>query len=192
MFGPAVAAAAQAGAWPSSETRLVTTRWLDRDWLLGSPLQLPAWLPWIFHDTDRVTGVDWSARLSDTVFALERNVADVVFRSLTSPSDAADPLDDLVRIDDALVERGIEAGCAVYPDGFALIGTDDAFEEIRSAEWDPQSGEIVEGVAIHSAEANSDSACTEPTELSLQVIEEDDEKTEEQQSLRLTPDDSSW
>jgi hypothetical protein len=150
MFGPAVADGARAGAWPSSETDFLIAHWLDREWLLGFPPQFRGSVP-IGLDID--PALTWLPWLERSVFALELNISRVVLRSLTRPDGAEDFLAGLPRMDEALIGRAREDGGAVYPDGFAVLGTRKTPQKIKLSLWRPQSGEIGERIATEPAES---------------------------------------
>lgn len=182
MFGPAVAAAARAGTWVPSETEFLVVHWLDRDWLIGLS-ELPQPAVWVVSEDETSAGIGWGHLRLSNDFALELGVARAFFSSLASADDEFDPLAELGRMDDALIARAREAGGAVYPDGFAVLGKDKADAPVTVLNWNPQRHQFNEEDVKVAVEL------TEPVQRASEVqtwaFEHEREKTKTEQ-LRLT------
>lgn len=144
MFGPDIAFSVRNGNWPLSEMNFITVRWLDREWLLGnlSPYTFAQY--GFAPNFEPSAELFWTAWLHSNVFALESNVARAVFQSFASPTDIGDPLADVSKMDDGLVERATASGGAVYPDGLAVLGKDKELESTRITRWNSNTNTFVE------------------------------------------------
>lgn len=185
MFGPAIAAAARAGTWVPSETEFLAVHWLDRDWLIGlSELPRPAlWVAASQNETS--AGIDWDHLRLSNDFALELGVARAFFSSLASVDDEFDPLAELGRMDDALIARAREAGGALYPDGFAVLGKDKADAPVTVLNWNPQQGHFKQQEEVKVADELSVPVLQRTSEIQTWTFEHEREKPKTEQ-LRLT------
>src|ERR1700735_3640632 len=80
--------------------------------------------------------------LQTNIFALERNIADVVLRSLVGAGEKADTLATLDPIDDGPYADARASGGAIYPDGFAVIGRAESLGNFHVLVWDPNDHRI--------------------------------------------------
>ncbi|MFW7355998.1 MAG: hypothetical protein ACODTL_08635 [Brucella sp.] len=143
MFGPRIAFAARAGRWLSSEVGLLTADWLDQKWLLGFPtpyLGPRFWAGPPAQDLADYGYLGWASWPQVNEFALELNVAEAVFKAFSIETIATDPLAFLEPMDANLIARAKENGGAVFPDGFAVLGTDKIKTHVSN--WNPVTGKI--------------------------------------------------
>lgn len=184
MFGPAVAAAARAGTWIPSETEFLAVHWLDRDWLIGLS-ELPQPALWITAEDETSTAIDWDHLRLSNDFALDLGVARAFFSSLASPDGEFDPLAELGRMDDALIARAREAGGAVYPDGFAVLGKHKADASVTVLNWNPQQGHFEQREDVKIADELPTAVLQRASEFQTWTFEHEREKPKTEQ-LRLT------
>ncbi|MBR1252272.1 hypothetical protein JQ634_00985 [Bradyrhizobium sp. AUGA SZCCT0240] len=141
MFGSAAARGARDGTWPSPGTVFVVADWLGRQWIIASnnPVQ-PATVG--IEERFLDTGSADPAILQTNVFALERNIANVVLRSLVGAGEAADALATLDPIVDGPYASARASGGAIYPDGFSVIGRAESLENVHVLGRDPNGHRI--------------------------------------------------
>lgn len=143
MFGADAAYGARVGVWPTSKTAFIVAGWLGREWVVGSYDN--------FHRTAVLTKntnldkeVPKPSVLPTNLFALERGIADLVFDSLASSEDGANPLAEVRPIDENLQTSAQRSGGAIFPDGFAVIGKAEDLENVQILIWNPTTKRIEE------------------------------------------------
>lgn len=141
MFGSEAARGARDGTWPSPDTAFVVADWLGKQWIIGS--HNPVWFGAVgIEERFLDYGSADPAMLWTSVFALERNIANVVFRSLVGAGEAVGPFATLDPIDDGSYASARASGGAIYPDGFAVVGRSESLENVQVLGWDPNGRRI--------------------------------------------------
>lgn len=153
LFGPEVGEAARARAWRPSEQSFSTVVWLDRTWILGEEIAPESF----------VVGKDGKVAFKQTTFrwfnglAIDLEIAKRVFAYIEAEAPEAHSLENLPEFGDDIVEAAKQAGGAIFPDGFAVLGNEKDLAEFRPGSVAPrQAAEIVRAGDIRIATSNTE------------------------------------
>lgn len=145
--------AARARAWRPSEQSFSTVVWLDRTWILGEEIAPESF----------VVGKDGRVAFKQTTFrwfnglAIDLEIAKRVFAYIEAEAPEAHSLENLPEFGDDIVEAAKQAGGAIFPDGFAVLGNEKDLAEFRPGSVAPrQAAEIVRAGDIRIATSNTE------------------------------------
>lgn len=165
----------RSGSGSVRDRTVLTTRWLGREWLLGYRSRYGDY-HWAGIDEFlwlRKRRLSWrTAGFSS--FALDLEVATIVFRALERPEQEKELLNNIPEMPSRLIEEAKQGGGAIFPDGFAVLADDPLPERI-----------VVRSIDVDNAEAEAAGEVeAQPEELAVEQYV-GVEAGEEPQAVRL-------
>ncbi|WP_376743795.1 hypothetical protein [Ensifer canadensis] len=154
LFGPGVGQAARRGVWQPSRQTFTTLDWLGRTWIVGEnaiePLRPRT-------DGELILRRAWTPPFLNG-FALDLETARRVFAYIETEDRASAIFDNLPEFDAGIQAEAKDAGGAIFPDGFAVLGRAETLSNLAASRLSPsedggdgelEGEELVEVIMCH-------------------------------------------